>query len=53
MMMKLGSCVKTSTHPEEVDRESAKWLTYCFALDRNMEAVVDEMKLNLSHDPIV
>jgi pentatricopeptide repeat protein len=46
------SCVESSTNPEEVERV-CKVIDELFALDRNMEAVLDEMKLDLSHDLIV
>ncbi|KFK35424.1 hypothetical protein AALP_AA5G282800 [Arabis alpina] len=47
-----ASCVESSINPEEVERV-CKVIDELFALDRNMEAVLDEMKLDLSHDLIV
>ncbi|XP_010468951.1 PREDICTED: pentatricopeptide repeat-containing protein At3g62470, mitochondrial-like [Camelina sativa] len=47
------SCAESSTsNPEEVERV-CKVIDELFALDRNMEAVLDEMKVDLSHDLIV
>ncbi|CAN6978973.1 hypothetical protein BRARA_I04317 [Brassica rapa] len=47
------SCiVDSSTNPEEVERV-CKVIDELFALDRNMEAVLDEMNVSLSHDLIV
>ncbi|XP_010413276.1 PREDICTED: pentatricopeptide repeat-containing protein At3g62470, mitochondrial [Camelina sativa] len=47
------SCVESSTtNHEEVERV-CKVIDELFALDRNMEAVLDEMKVDLSHDLIV
>ncbi|ESQ43825.1 hypothetical protein EUTSA_v10005842mg [Eutrema salsugineum] len=46
------NCVGSSTNPEEVERV-CKVIDELFALDRNMEAVLDEMKVDLSHDLMV
>ncbi|KAL1216202.1 Pentatricopeptide repeat-containing protein [Cardamine amara subsp. amara] len=46
------SCVESSTNQREVERV-CKVIDELFALDRNMEAVLDEMKVYLSHDLIV
>ncbi|EOA23209.1 hypothetical protein CARUB_v10019235mg [Capsella rubella] len=48
------SCVvgSSSTNLEEVERV-CKVIDELFALDRNMEAVLDEMKVGLSHDLVV
>lgn len=44
--------VKSGADPEEVDRV-CKVIDELFALDRNMEAVLDECGINLSHDLVV
>ncbi|CAH8319428.1 unnamed protein product [Eruca vesicaria subsp. sativa] len=47
------TCVADSvTNPEEVDRV-CKVIDELFALDRNMEAVLDEMNIDLSHNLII
>ncbi|CAA7030527.1 unnamed protein product [Microthlaspi erraticum] len=46
------SCVDSSTNPEEVERV-CKVIDELFALDRNMEAVLDEMNVDLSQSLIV
>lgn len=50
----LGSAVtfESSADPEEVSRV-AKVIDELFALDRNMEAVLDESGINLTHDLVV
>lgn len=44
--------VKSKADPNEVDRV-CKVIDELFALDRNMEAVLDECGINLSHDLVV
>ncbi|KAH0865564.1 hypothetical protein HID58_082775 [Brassica napus] len=44
--------VDSNTNPEEVERV-CKVIDELFALDRNMEAVLDEMNVSLSHNLIV
>lgn len=44
--------VDSSTNPEEVERV-CRVIDELFALDRNMEAVLDEMNVDLSHDLVV
>lgn len=44
-----GVAVKSAADPEEVERV-CKVVHELFALDRNMEAVLDECGINLSHD---
>ncbi|KAL6179692.1 hypothetical protein ACLB2K_046364 [Fragaria x ananassa] len=46
------SVVSSSADPEEVDRV-CKVIDELFALDRNMEAVLDECGVELSHDLVV
>ncbi|KAF2304772.1 hypothetical protein GH714_037910 [Hevea brasiliensis] len=47
-----AACVKASADPVEVDRV-CKVIDELFALDRNMEAVLDECGINLSHDLVI
>ncbi|XP_031288001.1 pentatricopeptide repeat-containing protein At3g62470, mitochondrial-like [Pistacia vera] len=44
--------VKCSVDPKEVDRV-CKVIDQLFALDRNMEAVLDECGINISHDLVI
>ncbi|XP_059312285.1 pentatricopeptide repeat-containing protein At3g62470, mitochondrial-like [Lycium ferocissimum] len=46
------SVVESKADPKEVDRVS-KVIDELFSLDRNMEAVLDECGINLSHDLVV
>lgn len=47
-----GAGIKSSADPVEVDRV-CKVIDELFALDRNMEAVLDECGINLSHDLVI
>ncbi|TXG63312.1 hypothetical protein EZV62_010306 [Acer yangbiense] len=47
-----NASVKSSADPQEVERV-CKVIDELFALDRNMEAVLDECGINLSHDLVL
>ncbi|XP_065860344.1 pentatricopeptide repeat-containing protein At3g62470, mitochondrial-like isoform X2 [Euphorbia lathyris] len=47
-----GARIRSNADPLEVDRV-CKVIDELFALDRNMEAVLDECEINLSHDLVI